>query len=407
VAASGTPEVTEVTMPQMGVSVSEGTVVSWRKQVGDWVAYDEPLCEISTDKIDTEVPAPAAGRVTELAVGLGETVEVGMVLARIETGARPGEAHEAEQDGDRPPSDAAQAPSDAAQPSDPAKAPSDAAQHYSPVVLRIAQEHGIDLAQVQGSGRGGRVRKQDVLAVVEAGGATGTASEPPAGARLPGEPPAGEPLSRMRQLIGLQMRHALDTAAHCTTIVECDMSRVERRRRALGITALPLVARATVEALREFPSLNATLDGEQLTRHADVNLGIAVSLDEEGLVVPVVPRAQELSAEGLAARIKDLATRARTGRLQPDEVQDGTFTITNPGAFGAIAATPIVNVPQVAILDLEAIVKRPVVVTGEDGSDAIAIRPMANLCMSWDHRALDGAYAARFLTALRSRLEAL
>jgi pyruvate/2-oxoglutarate dehydrogenase complex dihydrolipoamide acyltransferase (E2) component len=202
------------------------------------------------------------------------------------------------------------------------------------------------------------------------------------------------------------MRNALDVAAHCTTIVECDMSAVERRRRELGLTALPLVARHVIDTLREFPILNATLEDTTLTRFERVHLGIAVSLGEDGLIVPVIHDAQDLSAEGLGKRIKDLAARARSKELLPDEVRGGTFTITNPGAFGAIAATPVINVPQVAILDLEAIVKRPVVVTDSAGEDSIAIRPMANLCMSWDHRALDGAYAAQFLTALRKRMEA-
>jgi pyruvate/2-oxoglutarate dehydrogenase complex dihydrolipoamide acyltransferase (E2) component len=200
------------------------------------------------------------------------------------------------------------------------------------------------------------------------------------------------------------MRRALDTAAHCTTIVECDMSLLEERRRELGLTALPLVARAVIETLHEFPALNATLEGTKLVRYDRVHLGIAVSLGEDGLIVPVIHDAQDLSPEGLGRRIQDLAARARAKQLAPDEVRGGTFTITNPGAFGAIAATPIINVPQVAILDLEAIVKRAVVVTDDRGADAITIRPMANLCMSWDHRALDGAYAAQFLSALRARI---
>jgi pyruvate/2-oxoglutarate dehydrogenase complex dihydrolipoamide acyltransferase (E2) component len=213
------------------------------------------------------------------------------------------------------------------------------------------------------------------------------------------------PMSRMRSSIGTAMRRALDTAAHCTTVVECDMSRIERRRRELGVTALPLLARHAIDALREFPALNATFDGETLRRYERVHLGIAVSLGEDGLIVPVLHDAQDLSAEGIARRIKDVAVRARERRLAPDEVRGGTFTITNPGASGALIATPVINVPQVAILDLEAIVRRPVVVTDPDGQESIAIRPMVNLCMSWDHRVLDGVYAARFLTALRGRIE--
>ena len=213
-------------------------------------------------------------------------------------------------------------------------------------------------------------------------------------------------MSRMRTQIGDAMRRALDSAAHCTTVVECDMSRVEARRRELGVTALPLVATHAIETLREFPALNATLADGVLTTYERVHLGIAVSLGDDGLIVPVIHDAQHLNAAGLGARVKDVARRARGKALTPDDVRGGTFTITNPGAAGAAIATPVINVPQVAILDLEAIVKRPVVVTDEYGNDSIAIRPMVNLCMSWDHRAVDGMYAAQFLTALRRRLEA-
>jgi pyruvate/2-oxoglutarate dehydrogenase complex dihydrolipoamide acyltransferase (E2) component len=201
------------------------------------------------------------------------------------------------------------------------------------------------------------------------------------------------------------MLHSLRTAATCTTVIEVDMSRVEAERRRLGLTALPLIARATIDTLREFPALNATLDGDDYTRHHAVHLGIAVSLGEEGLIVPVIHDAQQLSADGLAERIRDAARRARDNRLSPDEVRGGTFTITNPGQFGTTMATPVINQPQVAILDTEATVKRAVVVTDADGNDSIAIRPMCNFCLSWDHRALDGAEAARFLGALRERVE--
>jgi pyruvate/2-oxoglutarate dehydrogenase complex dihydrolipoamide acyltransferase (E2) component len=422
--SSSTTEI-DVTMPQMGVSVSEGTIVGWHKKVGDWVAYEEPLCEISTDKIDTECPAPAAGRVKELLVEVGATVEVGTVLARIATDAKPGEAHPAE---DAPqPAAAAPAAVAAAGGRHNGNGNGTAAPRrgYSPVVSRIAAEHGLDLSAIAGTGRGGRVTKKDVLAALEAPApAAGPApapaapSEPPLHSESPYRPDADVPtvaaggdggtpvpLSRMRIAIGAAMRRSLQTAATCTTIVECDMSAVQRRRAELGLTALPLVARHVVGALGEFGALNATLEGTALTRYERVHLGIAVSLGEDGLIVPVVRDAQDLSEEGLARRIKDLAARARSGGLSPDEVRGGTFTITNPGAFGALAATPVINLPQVGILDLEAIVKRPVVLTDADGNDSIAIRPMANLCLSWDHRALDGAYAAQFLTALRRRIE--
>jgi pyruvate/2-oxoglutarate dehydrogenase complex dihydrolipoamide acyltransferase (E2) component len=366
----------EVTMPQMGVSVAEGTVVEWKKRVGDWVEADEPIVEISTDKVETEVPSPAAGRVTAIVVEVGATVDVGTVLATIDTGAVAGEAHVdegAQGAGGRAP--------------------------ISPVVRRIADEHHLDLAQIKGSGRRGRVTKKDVMAFVENG-----SEERPLHIESPyREESSGEPLSVMRRRIGEHMRHSLDTAAHCTTIVEADMSGIEAARGKLSY--LPLVARSVIDALRKYPLMNATLEGDRLTVHEGVNLGIAVSLGEKGLIVPVVHDAHLLSHEGLAEKVKDLASRARSNALTPDEVRGGTFTITNPGRYGALLATPIINQPQVAILDLEAVVKRPVVVSDGSG-DSIAIRPMTYLCMSWDHRALDGAYAAQFLSEVRTQIEA-
>jgi pyruvate/2-oxoglutarate dehydrogenase complex dihydrolipoamide acyltransferase (E2) component len=442
----------------MGVSVSEGTIVEWRKQVGDWVEYEEAIVDISTDKIDTEVPSPAAGRVAEIVVEVGTTVDVGAVLARLATDAKPGQAHASEQNGAPPTSEAAAAtgetPAQAtATPSpEPGTATADeaprarraaGARRYSPVVQRIAAEHDVDLDQVTGSGREGRVRKQDVLAYVESTGAAATgaeATEPPlhiespyrpdppaprpaaaapptpppapapaapAGSAGVYQPPAAAPLSRMRKLVGEHMKRSLETAATCTTWIEADMSRVERARREAGLTALPFVARASIDALREHPALNAWLEGDQHTVHSDVNLGIAVSLGEDGLIVPVIQSAQDLSAEGISKRIKELARAARSRQLRPDDVQGATFTITNPGQFGSVMATPVINQPQVAILDLEAVVKRPVVVTDEDGNDSIAIRPMTVLGLSWDHRALDGALAAQFLAAVKRRLESL
>jgi pyruvate/2-oxoglutarate dehydrogenase complex dihydrolipoamide acyltransferase (E2) component len=424
VSSSSTETLVDVIMPQMGVSVSEGTIVEWRKQVGDWVEYEEAIVDISTDKIDTEVPSPAAGRLAEIVIEVGTTVDVGTVLARLATDAKPGQAHASEQNGAPPAQAEAHAPAPAAAPR---PAPQQrGAKRYSPVVQRIAAEHGVDLEQVQGTGRGGRVRKQDVLAFIESGGAA--AEEPPlhiespykpepaapkpAAAPAPApagayQPPAAAPLSRMRQTVGEHMKRSLDTAATCTTWIEVDMSRVERARSEVGLTALPFVARATIDALREFPALNAWLQGDQHTVHTDVNLGIAVSLGDDGLIVPVIRQAQDLSAEGLAKRIREFAGAARSRALRPDDVQDGTFTITNPGQYGSIMATPVINQPQVAILDIEAVVKRPVVVTDADGNDSIAIRPITVLGLSWDHRALDGALAAQFLAAVKRRVESL
>jgi pyruvate/2-oxoglutarate dehydrogenase complex dihydrolipoamide acyltransferase (E2) component len=433
VSSSNTELLVDVTMPQMGVSVAEGTVVEWKKHPGDWVEADEIIASISTDKIDTDVESPATGRVQEIVVAVGETVEVGVTLARIATDARPGEPHVSENGAEAEPEAEGRS------------------RRYSPVVMRIAAEHGIDLDQVQGTGRGGRVRKQDVLAYVADGGAQDVSAEPPMHIESPYRPdepaprtrrprfgrpeeeappaaapaparepaPAGEavPLSRMRQSIGEHMLHSLRTAATCTTVAEADLSRIEAARRQSGLTYLPYIARATIDTLAQFPALNATLEDGAVTTYEGVHLGIAVSLGDErsggeraardgGLIVPVIRDAQQYSVEGLATRIKDLARRARAGELAPDEVRGGSFTITNPGGYGSIIATPVINQPQVAILDTEAVVKRPVVVTDELGNDSIAIRPMTYLCMSWDHRALDGALAARFLSGLRKNLEA-
>lgn len=442
--SSSTETTVDVVMPQMGVSVSEGTIVEWRKRVGDWVEYEEALVDISTDKIDTELPSPAAGRLTEIVVEPGTTVDVGTVLARLATDAKPGQAHASETNGAPPTSEAAAAqgetpaeatatpspepgtatPDEAPQSGEAGSTPARAerapgARRYSPVVQRIAAEHDVDLDRVEGTGRGGRVRKQDVLAFIENGA---DAHEPPLHIESPYrpdppaekpavaptgpyQPPAAASLSRMRKTVGEHMKRSLDTAATCTTWMEVDMSRVESARRAAGLTALPYVARATVGALREYPALNAWLQGDQHTVHEDVNLGIAVSLGDDGLIVPVIRAAQDLSVEGLSKRIKELARAARSKTLKPDDVQDGTFTITNPGQFGSVMATPVINQPQVAILDVEAVIKRPVVITDADGNDSIAIRPIMVLGMSWDHRALDGVLAAQFLAAVKRRVE--
>jgi pyruvate/2-oxoglutarate dehydrogenase complex dihydrolipoamide acyltransferase (E2) component len=406
-------------MPQMGVSVAEGTIADWKKKPGDWIERDEAIVEISTDKIETEIPSPVAGRVTEILVEVGVTVPVGEVLARIDTESKPGQAHASEDGPDASDSGAGMGGGGEAD----APANGDHTPPISPVVRRIAAEHHVVLDQLNGTGMRGRITKKDVLAFIENAEPKQTKAEPvlhmespyredpapapkaePAPAPAPASAPAasagGEPLSLMRQKIGEHMRHSLDTAAHCTTIVEADMSGIEAKRGKLSY--LPLVARSVIEALREYPLMNATLEGDRITIHDEVHLGIAVSLGEKGLIVPVVRDAHLLSHEGLAEKIKDLAARARDNKLAPDEVRGGTFTITIPGRYGALLATPIINQPQVAILDLEAVVKRPVVV----GGDSIAIRPMTYLCMSWDHRALDGAYAAQFLSAVRARIEA-
>ena len=368
-----------IVMPALGVSVAEGTVVEWRKAPGDEVEADEPVCDVATDKIDSELPAPCAGTIVELLVAAGETVDVGTVLATlaprepIAAGAPPVE----------PPAQVApQAPVREA----------GTGERHSRVVLALAAEHGVDVDALTGTGSGGRVRREDVLAAAAQAGARYT-------------PPPPVELSRMRLLIGEHMKRSLDVAATVTSWIEVDFTAIELRRRALGVTALPVVAHATIAMLAKYRDLNAWLDGDTFTRHTDVNLGIAVSLGEDGLIVPVIRAAQELDIPALAGAISDLAVRARAGTLRPEEVRDGTFTITNPGQFGTVMATPVISQPEVAILDMEAIVRRPVAVSGADGTESVAIRPICVLGLSWDHRALDGVYAARFLGALRARLE--
>src|SRR4051794_28607722 len=415
-------------MPAMGVSVSEGTITEWLKDVGDEVAYEEPICIISTDKIDTDLPSPAAGTVVEILVPVGETVDVGVPLARI-AGEGGSEAEAALGETPAPATESpAPEPAVAAKGNGaPAKTNGGGAR-YPPVVSRLAAEHGIALSQIGGPGRGGRVRKQDVLAFLGGGGG----EDPPLHIESPYRPDEPGPgkkgsvpdvspeprkkgsvpdvsdgLSRMRRQIGAHMKRSLEVAATCTTWIEVDFARIEAARTRLGVTALPIVARCTIDALREYPSLNATLDGEDYRRYDDVvNLGIAVSLGEDGLIVPVIHDAQDLAPEGLSKRIKDLARAARSRELKPDDVAGATFTITNPGQFGSIMATPVINQPQVAILDVEAVVKRAVVVSDADGNDSIAIRPICILGLSWDHRALDGALAAQFLAAVKRRIEA-
>ena len=409
-----------VAMPQMGISVSEGTILEWRKAVGDQVEADETICDVTTDKVDVEIPCPATGVLARIVAEPGDTVPVGEPIAEIDTGGDG--ASVAQRDTD--------APREGDQPGDGASvaqngthAPEgDRSGFISPVVRRMADEHDVDLSQVEGHGVGGRIRKKDLVAHLEHAPAQPKPSRPlhSDSPYVPDEPaPAKasgggrrEPMSPMRKSIAEHMVRSIQTAAHCTTIVEVDFSAVARRRaelkpgyaeKGVPLTYLAFVAQAVVESLGEYPALNASVEGDEIVQHPDVNLGIAVSLDA-GLIVPVIPKAQRLSLEGIAAGIADVAGRAREGKLAPDEVQGGTFTITNPGQFGAVLATPIINQPQVAILDLEAIVKRPVVVESEAG-DSIAIKPMGFLPMSWDHRALDGAEAARFLGAVKARLE--
>jgi pyruvate/2-oxoglutarate dehydrogenase complex dihydrolipoamide acyltransferase (E2) component len=436
----------EIVMPQMGVSVAEGTIVEWSKRPGDWVERDETVCLVTTDKVDVEIPSPAAGRLSKILVETGDTVDVGTPLAELDAGARPGEAHPEEHHEDAEPAPAP--PAEREEPATAGDGDADRSGFHSPVVRRMADEHGIDLSQVQGTGIGGRIRKRDLVALIDSEGETQPTEAAPAQEAKPAETerplhiespyrpepaaaapaPTGEgnggapaedvlpgerrePMTPMRRRIAEHMLDSRRTSAHCTTIVEVDLHRVVATRRELKegmarrgvpLTYLAFVASAAVAELDRHPILNASIEGDEIVYHDDVNLGIAVALDS-GLIVPVIRHAQRLSLEGMASEIGRLAERARNGELDPDDVAGGTFTITNPGQFGAVLATPIINQPQVAILDLEAVVKRPVVI--DDESEAIAVRPMTNLCMSWDHRALDGAQAARFLADLKARLE--
>jgi 2-oxoglutarate dehydrogenase E2 component (dihydrolipoamide succinyltransferase) len=438
----------DVIMPQMGESIAEGTISKWIKQVGDEVKRDEPIFEISTDKVDAEIPAPNAGILAEILVQQGATVAVNTVVARIETekgaavaapaapSAAPASPAPAVPPGPKP---AASPPAVAepARPARPTAAPAPAGEsaeerlrrRSTPLVRKIAAEHGIDIGSVAGSGHAGRVTKTDIIGYIEGGAAValpapapsappGTAPEParpvaaPAGAE-PWEGDRVEPWSRIRKLTADHMIMSRRVSAHVQTMFEVDYSRISQIRarrkqefadRGVNLTYLAFVARAVAQNLRRHPVLNAAVASDATIFRRDINLGIAVAL-EWGLIVPVVRHADELALMGMARAINDLGERARTKKLSPDEVQRGTFTITNPGVFGSYAGLPVINQPQVAILCLGAIEKRPAVVTLPDGTDTIAPRLRGMLSMSFDHRVVDGADADRFLADVRKVLE--
>jgi pyruvate dehydrogenase E2 component (dihydrolipoamide acetyltransferase) len=488
--ATGT--LVDVVMPQMGVSVSEGTITKWAKAEGDAVEADETLLEISTDKVDTEVPSPASGVVQQILVQEGETVAVGTKIAVIAPeGAEiaapdeaPAPAAEAEAPAAEAEAPAAESPPEpatqeaaaesaaasgaegetpsaeqvAAEPEPPPPAPKPAplpvqpedgqaagARFVSPVVARIAAEHNVDVAQVSGTGRGGRVTKKDILGFIESGGAAAppaeapaepAAPEAPAAPAAPAQPEAAapaaapapappaepqegetvEPMSAMRRGIAEHMRRSLDTSAHVTSSIEVDMSKVAAIRQKLkkeyqaayGVnpTYLAFVARAAVETLKDYPWINGELRGDSIVTRSYVNVGFAVELaDGKGLIVPVVKNAETLNLLGMAKAIADVAARARDKKLLPDDVQGGTFTITNPGGYGTFHGTPVISQPQAGILGTYAVVKRPWVVQDEMGEDVIAIRSIMNLTLTYDHRLVDGALAGRFLRDLRERLQ--
>ena len=448
-----------VVMPQMGESIAEGTIVRWIKKVGDSVDRDEPLFEISTDKVDAEIPSPSAGVLTEIMVKEGETVPVNSVVAIIgAAGEKPAASGVANGTGDSggsampaaavgqnetsapskgtPVDDrsavAEARPSDAAAPAGPAGPLSPAGpagplskeelrrQKSSPLVRRIAKEHDVDIQQIQGTGISGRVTKHDILGFIEQGGpksSPAAAQAPGAAARTvptpgpvykPGENVQIVPMSVMRKKIAEHMVMSAHTSPHVYSVYEVNFGKVSQLRdkhkgayEAAGakLTFTGFIAKAIVDALRQFPMVNASIDGENIVYKKDINLGIAVALDN-GLIVPVIRNADEKNLLGLSRGINDLAARARSKKLNPDEVQGGTFTITNPGIFGALYGLPLINQPQVAILGVGTIEKRAVVI-----GDAIAIRPMCNLSMGYDHRLIDGADAGRFLSFVKERLE--
>ena len=456
----------DVIMPQMGESIAEGTLSKWLKKVGDEVKRDEPIFEISTDKVDAEIPAPSAGVLVEVIVTEGQTVAVQTVVARIETekgaaiGAAPaappagtagagpatamadGASTKAPARGGAP----SASPAAGAPPQPQHATPAAAARHpqpapsagftrstsgntfedrlrtrSSPLVRKIAAEHGIELASLQGSGIAGRVTRKDIMSVVESGAAAAGSSRAPTaagptGAHAPQPWPGDvvEPMTRMRAIISEHMVAARRTAAHVTSFFEIDLTRVSRiraKKRAefeqqtgQKLTYLPFIISAVVQGLQRFPILNSVVSGGNIIYRKQYNIGIAVALDW-GLIVPVIKHAETLSLSGLTRNLNDLASRARAKKLNPAEVQDATFTITNPGVFGSLMGTPIIPQPTVAILGLGAIEKRPKVITGPDGEDTIAIRTCAYFSLSFDHRVIDGAVADEFLASVKKTLE--
>ena len=458
----------EVVMPQMGVSVSEGTITKWLKSEGEEIAADEALLEISTDKVDTEVPSPTSGVIQQILAQEGETVAVGTKIAVIspggdadapppeeveepataeaaeETTAASGAEGEAAVAARAEPEPAAQPAPAQPQPAEqPAPEESDGdgrpeGKFVSPVVARIAAEHNVDVAQVPGTGRGGRVTKKDILGFIESGAPAqaepareaqpaaapqpaAVPSQTPAPAPAAAAAPAGagetiEPMSAMRKGIAEHMRRSLDTSAHVTSSIEVDMTKIAAIRQRLkrewadayGVnpTYLAFVARAVVDTLKDYPWINGEIRGDSIVTRNYVNLGFAVELaDGKGLIVPVVKNAEGLNLLGMARGIADVAKRAREKQLLPDDVQGGTFTITNPGGYGTFHGTPVISQPQAAILGTYAVVKRPWVVQDEEGQDAIAIRSIMNVTLTYDHRLVDGALAGRFLHDLRERLQ--
>jgi pyruvate dehydrogenase E2 component (dihydrolipoamide acetyltransferase) len=425
---------TDVIMPQMGESIFEGTITKWLKKPGDAVQQDEPLFEISTDKVDAEIPSPAAGILSEIKVQAGTTVQINAVVAVISAG---GAAVPAAKPSAQPaPTPATETPAEIEE-----EAEAETAEHgervrSSPLVRRIAKENNLDLRKVPGTGSAGRITKEDILGFLAKGGApaahaaTPTPKPPavspvPAAAPAAAKPPAAAapvatagdelvPLTRMRSIIAQRMVDSKRTSAHVHTVFKIDMSRIVRirekekskyeQRNGVKLTYMPFLSRAVIATLRKMPIVNASMEGDAIRYHKNINLGIAVALDW-GLIVPVIRQAEEKSFLGIARAIVDLAERARAKKLKPEEVASGTFTITNPGIFGEQFGTPVINQPESAILGVGGLFKEPTVVTDENGSDSIAIRSIIRLTLGFDHRIIDGADAGRFMAELKKYLE--
>ncbi len=440
----------DVIMPQMGESIAEGTVSRWLKKVGDAVKRDEALFEISTDKVDAEIPSPSAGILVEILTGEGQTVAIQTVVARLETDAAAAASTPAPAPAPVPPAVAPPEIASVVAPSAPAPVAASAAParpsapvgsfeervrtKSSPLVRKLAAEHGVEIAALEGSGIAGRVTRKDLEAFLDGRSAAPTASVPvaapvgasmhaPAGVAAHGPMPtpwAGdtvEPMSKIRRLTHDHMTLAVHTAAHVTSFFEIDLTRVARIRAGMRkefeaqsgqkLTYLPFILQAVTQQLKRHPVLNASVAGTDIIYRKQINLGVAVALDPTGLIVPVAKRADELSLVGLTKTVNDLAARARSKKLNPADVQDATFTVTNPGVFGSLFGTPIIPVGTTAILGLGAIEKRPKVLTGPDGEDTIAIRTCAYFSLSFDHRVVDGADADRFMGDLKKTLESI
>jgi pyruvate dehydrogenase E2 component (dihydrolipoamide acetyltransferase) len=401
---------TDVVMPQMGESIFEGTITKWLKKTGDKVQRDEPLFEISTDKVDAEIPAPASGVLREIRVTEGNTVQVNTVVGVIGDGdgaaaAVPAKAGAPAPSAPAPPKKDVQAPATLPAVAPVAGADDESDVRSSPLVRKLAREHNVDLNQIKGTGTGGRITKQDVLDHFE------QRSSAPAPATIPGDV---VPMTQMRKIIAQRMIESRRTSAHVHCMFEVDMTRIVNLRNKLKnsfeqrhgarLTFMPFFVRAAIIALQQYPIANASIDGDNIRYHRHVNAGIAVALDN-GLIVPVLKNADELNFLGLQRGITDLGERARTKKLMPADVEGATFTITNPGQFGAVFGLPIINQPNVAIMGVGGITKQPLVVTDKDGADSIAIRSVVHLTLGYDHRIIDGAVADQFMVVVKRTLE--